>query len=811
MKKEDRKIMIILDFSLLLFLPIITLFIIELISREGIYNLFVWINDNINEFILSYLLCFSLINIFFIINRKFHLIYWTLLTLTLSLLTFISNIKVKYRGEPINPWDLKLGKEAVEVSGYFFKSLSLPIILFSLALIIVFVLLIYFIPNKKYDYKNVIIVLLSISIIIVLFTEKPIHYKEKMGIQYIAWDQQLHYNHNGFLFGFFQTTQKMLIKKPNNYTESNVGNVIAKHESNNVYEINQDFKPNIIYIMSEAFWDPTVLNNVKFSEDPIPFFHKLQRENINGTLLSHIYGGATVNTEFEALTGFTTQFLPPGTLPYVHYIHEPTHSIAWILKAQGYNTSAIHTYSNWFYKRDIVYRLLGFDTFTSFEFLSNPIINGEFVKDVHLTDNIVERLKQTDGPDFIHAVSMEAHGPYPSQYPENNLIKVEGDLSNSSREILESYVSKINGADKALEKLVNELVSLDEPTIILFFGDHLPALGSDYQVYKETNYFNNTIDYEDYLKMYSLPFVIWDNFSNKKDDIRMTANFFSPYILNMAKKERTSFFNLVGELYNSGIEVIPKSNYYKDENIDEKVFDDYKLIQHDMLFGKRYYSDRLITFDKNDSYTLSGIFKMEITEVIPKKIRNDMLFNPKDGKHRITIKGVNIPHMAVAYIDDEKLSTNVISGNEMIVALPEKFLEKKDTIDININVVDVQNTILDTIDTIKVEKISGNKVIKELKENLDKKILDHNLSWETFIEAKEYFVVRVKLDLPSDTNYLLFNGEEEIKHSNADEFDKANLSDIYENGYLYISIPKEQVLDNDIIRYFKNNPYILYY
>ena len=147
----------------------------------------------------------------------------------------------------------------------------------------------------------------------------------------------------------------------------------------------------------------------------------------------------------------------------------------------------------------------------------------------------------------------------------------------------------------------------------------------------------------------------------------------------------------------------------------------------------------------------------------------------------------------------------------MIVALPEKFLEKKDTIDININVVDVQNTILDTIDTIKVEKISGNKVIKELKENLDKKILDHNLSWETFIEAKEYFVVRVKLDLPSDTNYLLFNGEEEIKHSNADEFDKANLSDIYENGYLYISIPKEQVLDNDIIRYFKNKPYILYY
>ena len=104
------------------------------------------------------------------------------------------------------------------------------------------------------------------------------------------------------------------MKEPAHYNEKEIQAIIK-----DVKETKKtgSGKPNVIMVMSEAFWDPTWMKGVTFSEDPIPYFHQLQKESTNGLMISPVYGGGTVNTEFEALTGMSTSFYPavPSLMP----------------------------------------------------------------------------------------------------------------------------------------------------------------------------------------------------------------------------------------------------------------------------------------------------------------------------------------------------------------------------------------------------------------------------------------------------------------------------------------------------------------
>ena len=137
-------------------------------------------------------------------------------------------------------------------------------------------------------------------------------------------------------------------------------------------------KPNVIFVMSEAFWDPTLLTNVTFSEDPVPTIHRLQKESSTGYLLSPQFGGGTSNVEFEVLTGNSMSFLPGGSIPYQQYISKPIPSLASYFADQGYKSMGIHSYEGWFWDRNKVYKELGFESFKSSEHFVNPGNEGLF-------------------------------------------------------------------------------------------------------------------------------------------------------------------------------------------------------------------------------------------------------------------------------------------------------------------------------------------------------------------------------------------------------------------------------------------------
>ena len=64
--------------------------------------------------------------------------------------------------------------------------------------------------------------------------------------------------------------------------------------------------PDIIFIVSESFFDVTRLPGLTFQEDPLPVFHALSETCTNGRFLSNTYGGGTGYVEMEMFTGLTS-------------------------------------------------------------------------------------------------------------------------------------------------------------------------------------------------------------------------------------------------------------------------------------------------------------------------------------------------------------------------------------------------------------------------------------------------------------------------------------------------------------------------
>ena len=118
-------------------------------------------------------------------------------------------------------------------------------------------------------------------------------------------------------------------------------------------------KPDIIVVMSESFWDPTLLPGTTITPDPMPNVRAVR----SGSMFSPEFGGMTANVEFEALTGFSNAFLPYGSIPYQQYVRGPVPSLANFFRSEGYETTAIHPFEGWFWNREHVYDAFGFDRF----------------------------------------------------------------------------------------------------------------------------------------------------------------------------------------------------------------------------------------------------------------------------------------------------------------------------------------------------------------------------------------------------------------------------------------------------------------
>ena len=102
-----------------------------------------------------------------------------------------------------------------------------------------------------------------------------------------------------------------------------------------------------------------------------------------------------------------------------------------------------------------------------------------------------------------------------------NFCKIEGDLQSYSK--AEQYLNMIKMSDKALKEIVHYFEKVDEPTVIVFFGDHQPDL--------EETFYNRLLhtdiqklEGEDLEQLYKVPFLIWANYDIIEENVEKTSN-----------------------------------------------------------------------------------------------------------------------------------------------------------------------------------------------------------------------------------------------------------------------------------------------
>lgn len=421
--------------------------------------------------------------------------------------------------------------------------------------------------------------------------------RDRLKVFPIIWDQAENYRHNGFLMAFALNLPMANVKAPAGYVVDAIDKIPSKILP---FGTTHRSKPDVIVVMSESLWDPTRLENVKLSADPMPTI----RESQSGNVFSPEFGGLTANVEFEALTGFSNAFLPTGSIPYQQYVRKPIPSLATFFRAEGYTARAIHPFSGWFWNRTSVYKSFGFESFKDVDQMPPLEKRGNFTSDEALTREIIRQADAQEDPFFFFAVTLQGHGPYDDGRYAKTDIAVDGKLDARENRMLASYAQGVKEADKGLKTLMDWAKERDRETIIVVFGDHLPPLNT---VYRTSGYMNGITASrkgtpEQMKKEHETPLVIWSNKTGAQKDVgTISPAFLSYYILKQAGFEHPYYTGFLGTVHDK-LRVIDrymlidakdeaKAGWARQKQIDPLVRD-FRLLQHDIMFGKQYGLER---------------------------------------------------------------------------------------------------------------------------------------------------------------------------------------------------------------------------
>ncbi|WP_289129857.1 LTA synthase family protein [uncultured Clostridium sp.] len=475
-------------------------------------------------------------------------------------------------------------KSGFSIASQYLTNFNILCIGLLIIAILVYLVIVYIkSPKSKVNYK---IVVPSILIYGLAFSQIVNFVLDKGIVTTNFFDIRARYMDYGFSYSFLNSVVNNGVKKPSSYSKSSMDDLeyalgatdsISSHDSVITVkssEIETNVEPNIIMVQLESFIDPLWIKTIYFSEDPIPNFRKIFDNYTSGLLTIPGLGGGTANSEFEVITGFSSSLFGAGEFPFNTLLSSDTSpSLAYYLKNLGYSSHALHNNDATFYSRYKAYKNLGFDTFTPMECMPNMDRTPMgWAKDTYLTSEIEKLLTNTDTPDLVFAVSVQGHGSYPNSPLEDSVIKVSSDKEISNLNSIEYYVNQLHEMDLFIGELIDMVNSLNEPSIIVFYGDHHPAIDV-----KAEDFVTNSL--------YTTPYAIWDNLGLEKESINLKAYELSSYIIKNLNLPET----ILSNLHNSII----------DEDLKEEYL---HLIQYDSLYGKDYLNLKE-TITSNDSFT----------------------------------------------------------------------------------------------------------------------------------------------------------------------------------------------------------------
>ena len=568
----------------------ITVFLLELLSRKSLLSVLHFMFVTPHLFFMNCMIVLATYSLMFLTKRWGFVrglvaIFWGAVGVT-------DFVLLMFRTTPFNWHDLSLIDSAMQVMNHYVSGIGFVAIGAVFAACIVLAIVLFRKAarlSKRPDYKKGAFKVIAVFALTVYFWSVG------------RWSSILPRNFSniaeayqtyGLAYCFTNSYISTGISKPDNYDAQKVDDILdeevvpvnteveidpvetqAEEESTEeVYEEEtkasideyENDGVNVIYLQLESFFDITDLNDVTVNEDPISNFHRLFETCSSGFLSVPSVGAGTANTEFEILTGMNLDFFGCGEYPYQTVLREQTcESLPYCYDSIGYTSHAIHNNSATFYNRNTVFSRLGFDTFTSMEYMYNLTYTPEnWAKDKVLTSNIIEAMESTDTSDFIYTISVQGHGSYPSeQVLKDPHIKVTLTTDDESRQNqLTYYANQIYEMDLFVSDLIKQLQDFDEPCILVMYGDHLPSLDIEETEMNQGN-------------LFTTKYVIWSNFQMEKQDKNVEAYQLGAYVM-----QRMGI--------NEGIMFRYHQKYFKEENPNESSYlDSMAVIEYDMLYG----------------------------------------------------------------------------------------------------------------------------------------------------------------------------------------------------------------------------------
>jgi hypothetical protein len=413
----------------------------------------------------------------------------------IALLYKINAIKVRNLHSPLTPDDAALSHQVAGNIGFFAHYTGYHVIALMLAPVLLVIAVVALWRRETHLFKprrvtRAVCVLLSVLGLYALMQGyRPWRewYASNAMTGYQQWNPIFSAQSKGFTATFVRMCQDRQATVPP--PDKSVVAMFVSHHAQDIAQREErqppQVLPDIVIVQSEAFFDPGVLKSVDYGQFD-PNFERLAATGITGSLTTPTYGGGTIRTEFETLTGYPMMAFPAVQYPYFGLAHRWMPTIPRRLQALGYTTALFHPYESDFWNRDETMPALGFQRMYFEDAFKEASRAGLFVSDHSLFDAVLAHLDDShSSPSYTMVITMENHGPWnrdPGQLA--NLLKTNplpAGLSEEGTEQMTYYASHLINGDAALADFATKLLARKRWTIFLFYGDHLPALDAAYQ------------------------------------------------------------------------------------------------------------------------------------------------------------------------------------------------------------------------------------------------------------------------------------------------------------------------------------------
>ena len=555
-------------------------------------------------------------------------------------LGIVQYVVVKYRAQPFSSVDIMMMKDAFSLITIYFTWPQI-ILMFGAGFAVIVAIVVMFKRMKRRRRFNLAASILTfVGFVLLCFMCSAV------GVRLGALPRRFEtladaYNDYGFAYCFCATFGQQGISRPQDYSTESVAEILDTIDeepadgelSYPTFSAADNLEqPNVILLQLESFFDVNTIVGGEYSADPTPTFNRLCRNFPSGLLYVPTIGGGTANTEFEVLTGLNLDFFGAGEFPYNTILQQKAvESLNTDLKEHGYVATAMHNNSGTFYSRNVVYPNLGFDRFVPLELMRPVKYTGlGWARDEGLTGEILRALQTTEGRDVITCITVETHGKYAETYtPREGDIEVIRLPETIPLAPFQNFINALPATDEFLKKVIHALARFDEPTVVVAYGDHLPAL-------ELTNEQLTTGS------VYASRYVIWNNYGKTFEAPDLQA-----YRLGAQLMKQLGF---------SGGVICKYHQSAAPEETGEEYLSKLEMLQYDMLYGDMEALDGQSPYAA--AHMTMGSAPPAITEA-------------SFEYHCLLVTGENFNEFSTLLIDGQPVETAFIDETHIVARLNE--------------------------------------------------------------------------------------------------------------------------------------------